>query len=71
MPKSTRGFQVSDEVREIQDQVEHEVSLQLGRYSKSELRRMQKVLRNEIFYRTLERMKSKYKKEIAESIKNS
>lgn len=59
MPKSTKGFQISDEVREVLDRAEHSVSIQLGRYSKSELRRMQKKLRDEIFYRALESMKKK------------
>lgn len=60
---------MSDEVRDELDRAEHSVALQLGRYSQSQLRRMQKSLRDEIFYRALDSMNRKYKKEISESIK--
>lgn len=71
MPKSLRGFPVSDEVREELDRAEHSVAVNLGRYSQSQLRRMQKSLRDEIFYRALDSMNRKYKKEMSESTKNS
>lgn len=67
MPKSTRGFPVSDEVREYLDRAEHSVAVNLGRYSKSQLRRMQKSLRDEIFYRALEEMNRAYRKSLTEA----
>lgn len=68
MPKSTKGFHVSDEVRDILDRSEHSVAIQLGRYSKSQLRRMQKSLRDEIFYRSLDSMKRQYDRDNRENL---
>lgn len=58
----SRGWKVSDEVREVADRAEHSLATFIGKRSKSWLRQNQKSLKEEIFRRALEEMKSEYRK---------
>lgn len=59
-----KSWTTSERVREVNRKIESQIASQLGRYSKSELRRMQKKLKEEIFVRALEELKKDSKESV-------